>query len=356
MKPRPMPAIVSPSALRAVIGTFIVGAFFGCASGSPSAAPVAPARPELPSLAVYKVSWHEDDAGSALLDSPFIVVLTRAVEPVPDALALVGRSGAPIDGTTQWVDRQLVAFYPTKPLELGDELHLRLTAPLHTTDGDTLTPRELAHVLTVPIELSSTRVIDATVYLNEGLLYPMGALALGFGFPQPSVDDVQSHGHMSADGADIPFVASMGFQAIEVRAVTGMPPGRDVRFGWKEGAIATLSIGRVELLPIVLHPAQGLVARIGEAGECSMGMTDRYQCHGPTAHIAFGSPIPDSELASHVHPALARATDGDTRRHRLVFTVGKTPRTIVLDAELADSFGQTLGKQRTIEVRTYDPP
>ncbi|MGZ3424457.1 MAG: hypothetical protein ACXVEE_41745, partial [Polyangiales bacterium] len=278
-------------------------------------------------------------------DSSFAVVLTRAVEPVPDALVLLDQAGEPVKGTTTWLDRQFVVFYPEQKLPLGADLHLRIAVPLHASDGAVLSPREVDHAAMPPMKLLQANVVG-------GDLRPMSAIQLVFEREVPAAD-VGAHGVLTVDGDSIDFIASDEGHRVLLRAAHGFPPGHEARFAWKEGPVVLTSAGRVSLEPVIKKAKQGLYVRVGEPGEhCSMGVQDHIRCNAELAHVHFPAPIPDDQLALHVHPPLVRATTGDLRGHRFEVALPKNKKkvVIVLDAELADSFGQTLGKKITLEI------
>jgi hypothetical protein len=299
-------------------------------------------------LAVKRVLHEDDGDGFLKKDSPFAVVLTRAVDRTPGALALLDQSGASIGGTTAWVDRQLLVFYPAEDLPSGLEVVLRLAVPLRAKDGTTLPPGEIGRAAMRPIKLTRSGTGGTT-------LAPMGVLTLDFERDVPTAE-VSAHGVLTVDGKPLAFTVSDDTHKTVIRAVGGFPPDREVRFGWKEGAVAMTTIGRVALEPVTQRAKKGFEVRVGESlDHCFASVQPHYRCDAAVVHVTFATPLSDEELDAHVHPSLKRATTGDLRGHRFeVALPRKKTVTVVLDGELADSFGQTLGKKRTLEIQHTD--
>ncbi|MGZ5970524.1 MAG: hypothetical protein ACXWP4_22795, partial [Polyangiales bacterium] len=215
-----------------------------CATEKPPAAPKEPEKPAaLAPIAVQRAFHVDDGFGFVKPDSSFAVVLTRAVEPVPDALVLLDQAGEPVKGTTTWLDRQLVVFYPEQKLPLGADLHLRIAVPLHASDGAVLSPREVDHAAMPPMKLLQANVVG-------GDLRPMSAIQLVFEREVPAAD-VGAHGVLTVDGESIDFIASDEGHRVLLRAAHGFPPGHEARFAWKEGPVVLTSAGRVSLEPVI---------------------------------------------------------------------------------------------------------
>jgi hypothetical protein len=308
----------------------------GCAPEpikSPILAPVA-----LPPLSVRTVI-RRSDKGWLMEDSLFAVVLTRAVEPVPNALLLVDDSGASIHGETVWLDRQVVAFYPQELLQPGLDLHLRLGATLRAKDGSTLAPTE---ILT-----GATRTLESAAYVPASPLWPVGAIQLSFdGGPALPATEVESIGELSDENGPVRFVALNEGTNVEIVARTAFRPGASVVFAWKGGPIAKTSLGRIHLEPFKTKVGHGLKAYVGDHEDhCNLihGNDDKtWVCKSDTAHISFSAPVAPSEIAKHVHPSLLHSTTGDLRGQRIEIKLGEKPVTVVLDAKLEDVFGQEL--------------
>ena len=317
-------------------------ALAACAS-EPPAQPAAPARPAA-ALDVLRVIREEVAPGVLDAGSPFVVVLTRPVSPAPDALALFDAERRPISGTTVWLDRQVVAFYPSGPLPRGQALELRLTAPLRASSGPPLAPRALVALSTRPGALLRAR-------LDGGRLEPMGHLGLRFD-PPVHAADVSAHARITADGEPVAFSATDEGDDVALAATAAFPPGREIRVAWGEGDIAVTSAGRVSFAPFVTRAVKGLTLRVGGQDEhCVPGVRGHYRCATTRVSVTFSAPISDDEAARHIHPGLVRKTQGDLRGHRFELVLTRAaPTRIALDADLADTFGQRLGAARTLEI------
>ena len=284
-------------------------------------------------------------------DSPFVVVLTRQVEPVPNALALVDDAGASIEGETTWLDRQVVAFYPKNPVPPGLDLHLRLVFDLRAKDGSKLLATELA--------TAATRTLESSAYTPTRTIHPIGEIRLAFdGDRAIPAAEVERLGALSDEDGPIPFVAREVGSSVSVTAQTAFRPGASVLFGWKSGPIAKTSRGRMHLVPVRAAIDKRLSAYVGDTDDhChrTHGTDDKeWVCKGDAVHISFSAPIANRELTQHAHPALQHATRGDLRGHRVEITLGEKPVTILLDAKLEDVFGQQLKYPTTFVIRRAD--
>ncbi len=322
---------------------------FGCAAGLPQKPLVEPPIALAP-LAV-KTVMQRVEKGFLKEDSPFVVVLTRPVEMVPHALVLVDDFGQPIDGASTWLDRQVVAFYPSKPFAPGLDLHLKIATALHTKDGSTLMPSEIA--------TASTPTLESTAYTSTAKIYPVDEIHIAFDQDRAlPLDEVESLGELSDKTGPIPFFAHQSGKQVFISPKKAFQPGATLAFAWKTGAVAKTSLGRMHLSAYRGVVGLGLAAFVDEGGpQCHRvkGNDDKnWLCKGDIVHIALSAPIAESELAKHVHPALPRATTGDLRGHRLEVKLGPKPVTIDLDAGLEDVFGQKLKSPVTFVIRKTD--
>jgi hypothetical protein len=328
---------------RAIVLLALVGCATERAPAKPAEAPVA--------LAPVRVKTVINRLAKGWLkaDSPFVVVLTRPVEPVADALALVDDSVGNIQGTTTWLDRQVVAFYPSGPIARGLDLHLRLVLALRATDGSTLAPSEIATASTPDIEASGS---------DDYRLGPMGDFTLSIDREIPA-SDIESLGALTDGGNPVAFSARRVSTLVYITAKTAFRPGAKMVFGWKSGPIAKTSVGRVHLAPFRVDVNAGFSFAVGEREEkcryVHIGGDDASMaCKSDVVHIVFSAPIADSEIAHHIRPALSHATTGDLRGHRVAITLGKKPVAIELDAKLQDVFGQHKSYASKLDVRRED--
>ncbi len=328
---------------------FVLLGLFGCA-GVPQQRPEVEPPIALAPLGV-KTVFQRLEKGFLKEDSPFVVVLTRPVGMVAHALALLDDSGQPIDGTSTWLDRQVVAFYPSHPVAPGLDLHLRIATALHTKDGSTLMPSEIA--------TASTPTLESLAYTSVAKIHPVDEIHLAFDRDRAlPLNEVESLGELSDETGPIPFVAHQSGKQVCILPKKVFQPGATLAFAWKSGPIAKTSLGRMHLPPYHGVVGRRLDAFIDEVGaQCHRvkGNDDKnWLCKGDSVHIALSAPIADIELAKHVHPALPRATTGDLRGHRLEVELGPKPVTIELEAKLEDVFGQRLKYPVTFVIRKTD--
>ena len=330
--------------MRLALGLF---ALCSCAEAAPPAA-LAPPR-ALPALAV-KTILRRAPKGTLAEDSPFVVVLTRPVEPQPHALALVDQAGRSLEGETRWLDRQVVAFYAAAPISGGLDLHLRLVATLRANDGTSLAPVELLAL--------STPDLEATAFASTQTIDPTTTILIDF--PEERrlpAEEIERLGQLSADGAPVAFDAAVVGSVTFITAKAALPPGTKVTFAWKEGAVAATSLGRMHLVEAHATVGQGLRAWI-DGSDCrrAHGNDDwQWNCDADLAVLELSAPISDSELARHIHPPPRRASTGDLRGHRLEIPLGPKPLEIRLDAQLQDIFGQPLKAAHTLVIRRVRP-
>lgn len=321
----------------------------GCGS-----APVQPAQPAPAKAPAVEAVLHHDTNGKTKPDSPFFVVLTRPVDPAPDALVLVDDAGARLSGETTWLAPQLVAFYPHGPFADGLTAHLRTAVALRAPDGSTLPPAEIASVATPPIE--------ATPDDQGGSVTPLGGLRFSCE-RLPPASEIEQLGVISIPGVasdPIAFEARVDGTHVRLVARSVFPPGATLVFGWRDGPIAKTTIGRIHLEPVRATVGRGFELRVGEHEDgCSRSRNperETWTCTGDVAHLVFSTPISDDAIAQHVHPPQPRATTGDLRGYRLEVTLGKKPVSVSIDAALEDGFGQRLPGRRQLTLQKLPPP
>jgi hypothetical protein len=321
-----------------------------CSGKPPAPVVVAPPPPaSAASVAVHKVFMQVEDDGFLAADTTFAVVLTDAVEPAADALELVTETGARIDGTTTWLQPQLVAFYPKAKLPLGADLKLRLAVDLRAKNGSMLAKADLASGAMPPIACDNRGGFG-------GEFFPMDRLRFVVDPPLP-LEEADAVLVVTAPSGDIPFTTSRpsGSSSLFVLARSAFPPAQPITLSLRGGSSVKTTIGRIACEPFTVKVRKGFSLRdLGEHDDrCAASFPKDVHtetCDTDVLHLRFSAPVSPASAKKHFHPALEPATTGDTRGHRFQLALTKAPLKLVIDHELEDIFGQKLGSRREVVV------